>query len=439
MLDVHWAFRTAESGAPWRCDPSVDELPETAKLLEAAMAALPPRMARTQKHGVGEGEDILERARLNIIIRRYCPGQKLKWHKDAIGLFEEPIYGLTLHVPDAASWRTRSNPDEGSGCLEFKMGSQRYVVPEAMGLAMLQTGPSRFEWAHGVPSESPGRITVTWRWFRASYVNWMSAQVPEHGIGPPVSLPMTMSTRDRWVSDFLQVATANGIPWSVAEAFLLGLDERRGSAVPWMFRSKNDAVGPQLSADECWRQTQAFWREKETKRLPPPGAELQTRAEQLAWTIRKAGESVKSHGLDPRVMPLLELWELVKPDQDRLEACCHFQQQVVEAVSQVKPCETSGAAEDDDEDSWRGDDAETALMAKMGLPVAFKQADRETAAGEECEEKCDLVLVARTDLHEDSDSSCASRDSKRPRTEDTSGSPSNDSDRGNGPPEFCEC
>ncbi|CAE8614667.1 unnamed protein product [Polarella glacialis] len=284
--------------------------------------------------------DPLQRDRLNVIVRRYAPGQRLKWHKDSIGLFEEPVYGVVLR---AASPSVGLPP--GAGCLEFKHGSDRFIVPEVPGLASLQTGQSRFSWAHGVESAGGGgRVTVTWRWFRHSHVRWRAVD----GDGGPAScLPLEKPTRRSWVQNFLGCATAFSIRRELQDSFLLGMDEWREDSTPWIFRSKNEACGPGLTHSKL----KAFRRNLATR-----SADVLQRCQASAEAAKNADKAMpRGHsgpGLDARILPLLQLWEAAEP----------------RAADEAPAPE---AAEGDEDEL----DEETAMeldaMRAMGLPVAF--------------------------------------------------------------------
>eukprot|EP00746_Dinoflagellata_sp_MGD_P036480 gnl/MRDRNA2_/MRDRNA2_187512_c0_seq1.p1 gnl/MRDRNA2_/MRDRNA2_187512_c0~~gnl/MRDRNA2_/MRDRNA2_187512_c0_seq1.p1 ORF type:complete len:398 (+),score=80.18 gnl/MRDRNA2_/MRDRNA2_187512_c0_seq1:164-1195(+) len=312
MVDVHWAFLDAEAGLGWRCELPIDDLPATKILLLACMKVLPNPSASDS--GSDEyPESLLKKDALNIIVRRYNTGNKLKWHKDSIGLFDDAIYGVVLCA--------------GGKGLCFKHGFRRYDVPEQPGVCSLSTEDSRFDWAHGVEAGDGGRVSVTWRWFRKSYIRW------EEG---------SATLRSCWICRFLAFASACGIPSTTAEAFLLHLDEPRDEH-PWLFKSKNDACGPQLS----WKQLQKH-RTRGLQilnkcggcREPPP--EVVAVAKNVKWLEAESGP-----GLDPRVLPFLRLWEASEPREEpqppRDEVEADFQ---------------SG---------------ESHAMSSMGLPMSFGQ------------------------------------------------------------------
>lgn len=387
MLDAHWAFLDAEAKAPWRCDVPIEALPATESLLKAAMNALPVPPAEAWGAGADDsceqpGEDLLRRRFLNVIVRRYQPGHRLKWHKDAIGLFEEPIYGAVLDVTRQGSSTASGrgpNPsrafhpaEDGSGNLEFKFGRDRFVVPEFPGLVYVQTGPARLEWAHGVPTAGGGgRITVTWRWFRRSHSRW---NAPAAGVlGPGGYAPLPRKVRDRWLGNFCSAASAAGVRSDLADGFLLQMDEHRDNAVPWVFRSKNEACGPQLTAAQLRRfrrRWHKLWRSAEQREdgaVPPLGddGDLPAQVSDRCWAhaeqARRSDESMKQSskftgpGLDARVLPLLHLWEAAAPVASEI------------SLHEWEDDEEKDEGEELDAESL----ADLEAMRSMGLPVSF--------------------------------------------------------------------
>lgn len=351
MLDVHWAFLAAEAGSPWRCDPTIDELPATAELLLAGMDALPPPWA-DQTEPSGSRWDALLLDRLNVIVRRYGPGQRLKWHKDSIGLFDEPVYGVVLQAAEGCHGL-------GQGSLEFKQGGDRYVMHETRGLVHIQTGAARYEWAHGVPSDGPGRITVTWRWFRRTHARWAAQSVCR---GPGNHKPLRRAARARWVANFLAAACQGSLRPALATAFLLALAEPRDAEVPWIFNSKNDACGPQMTASKVWHaQCRASKRQMNSQNSAHMVKAME-RCSQHLEAARNADEAAcrgrrNPGGLDARVLPLLRIWEAVEPTED------------VNGTIDKDTAEGSDSEEDEDDPQMA---EERRLMQSLGLPVTFQ-------------------------------------------------------------------
>lgn len=111
---------------------------------------------------LGRAPERFDPARLNVIVRRYSPGQGLKMHTDRTpqwggtkaACFEEPVYGCVLKNTSPQS-------------LVFQRGALTHALDEktAGPIAFLQTGPARFACQHGVPMLTEGRrVSVTWRW-----------------------------------------------------------------------------------------------------------------------------------------------------------------------------------------------------------------------------------------------------------------------------------
>eukprot|EP00747_Dinoflagellata_sp_TGD_P109297 gnl/TRDRNA2_/TRDRNA2_170634_c0_seq1.p1 gnl/TRDRNA2_/TRDRNA2_170634_c0~~gnl/TRDRNA2_/TRDRNA2_170634_c0_seq1.p1 ORF type:complete len:410 (-),score=84.92 gnl/TRDRNA2_/TRDRNA2_170634_c0_seq1:457-1545(-) len=348
MVDVHWSFRSAEVNEGWYCNPAIDELPATQALLKACMAELPPLAAHW-----GDECDPLRRDWLNVIVRRYGPGHRLKWHKDSIGMFDDPVYGVVLN---AAS----SSADLG-GCLEFKHGGEHFALSEFPGAVHLQTGPSRFEWAHGVPvAGSGGRVTVTWRWFRPSHVRWSLQESARDSTNcPGRSSPLPPHVRDLWVNSFICSMAAAGVGDNVADGFLLGIDEQRDSSIPWLFQSKNEVCGPQLSVEKHWpyRRDAALLADGPTKKMTVTAC---ASVEAAVVRAQLAAEARERRGLDVRVLPLLRLWEAVEPGPEEIAA-------LADAMPE--------APKEDEEDDLPEDDLQDeesmSAMAAMGLPVTF--------------------------------------------------------------------
>merc|ERR1712232_795883 len=98
---------------------------------------------------------------VNIIVRRYRPGQGLPKHLDRPQLFDEDVYGCILH-------------NTSDKVLTFEQQSQSgevvagpHALEEKPGCCFRTRGPSRYEWIHGVDELGHGeRISATWRWIQ---------------------------------------------------------------------------------------------------------------------------------------------------------------------------------------------------------------------------------------------------------------------------------
>lgn len=268
-------------------------------------------------------------------------------------MFEEPVYGAVL----------RCAHPEKTGCLEFKHGQDNYVVSEQPGLVHVQTGSSRFRWAHGVPGgTSQGRITVTWRWFRQSHVQWCAVGTGTDAPGLRESL--SQAVRRRWICNFFGAAVSAGLRAELADAFLLNMDAPRDdSRVPWLFHSKNEACGPQLS----WARLKAVKRHARSRRGRAVANAVLGRCADAAAAAGHADEEAckrkwgRAFGLDERILPLLQLWEAALPQPD-----------------DGPPEEEEEAEEDvgEEEEEEEIDEvilAEQKAMQALGLPVTFSE------------------------------------------------------------------
>jgi len=311
MVDVGLGFHAAESSGRLSEDVPVSEFPAVLRFVEAAQKTL----------GNDPGIRI---ERLNIIIRRFSANQKLGWHRDAIGMFDEDIYGGVLYV---------GKP--GPHGLTFRLQDSRFQAYEHAGAVLRSTGESRYQFVHGVevapdPSVRP-RYSVTWRWFRLDFLAWHRASV---------------SLRQRWPINFAATCLANGLKWSLVEAFLRRWQQ---SGEVTLFRGRNDACGPQLSPG----QIDQVWWTCETK---VPDAELVQWCAAICQEATQAGPRPWG-GLDRRILPLLEVWTRTMPDPD------------AEPGSKRRR-----RSRDTPEPTVDSDQAE--LLASMGLPVDFSKRRR---------------------------------------------------------------
>ncbi|CAK0852687.1 unnamed protein product, partial [Prorocentrum cordatum] len=118
----------------------IARVPATWELILAAMAALRRDLPADPA------------ADANVICRRYAAGDRLGFHRDAVGLFGGEVFGAVL-------------TDSGPG-LVFRRGAaaerEEYAVPERRGAVFLSGGASRYAWCHGVPPRpegSPERVS----------------------------------------------------------------------------------------------------------------------------------------------------------------------------------------------------------------------------------------------------------------------------------------
>jgi len=97
---------------------------------------------------------------INVVIRRYRPGQSIGFHIDRLEKFEHPVWNLVL---------LSTNP-EGGLHYENPVDNTKVPVHESRGLVTVQTGKARAELRHGVPTVKSERISITWRWFKPEYL-----------------------------------------------------------------------------------------------------------------------------------------------------------------------------------------------------------------------------------------------------------------------------
>ena len=96
---------------------------------------------------------------MNVVIRRYRPGQSIGFHIDRLEKFEDAVWNVVVENSDS------------SGGLQYQVDdSTKVPVNESPGLVSVQTGPARHTFKHGVPTVSTERISITWRWFRPEFI-----------------------------------------------------------------------------------------------------------------------------------------------------------------------------------------------------------------------------------------------------------------------------
>lgn len=145
QIDLQLSFQAAISEGYFRIEHELARFPCIERLMEETMKKL-------------GGNRTFNSNSLNVIVRRYCPGQGIGWHKD-LDLFEEPVFGCVLRTEASAGLQFWN---EGDNSL--------YTVPERAGVAFLLTGPARYTFEHGIDNIDGDRISVTWRWVRDSFI-----------------------------------------------------------------------------------------------------------------------------------------------------------------------------------------------------------------------------------------------------------------------------
>jgi len=216
-------FEKIEDQRRLRLDVPFQQVPRICDLMVAAQKDL------------GFGSD-LNPDFLNVIVRRYKPGrtERLGFHKDAIGMFTENIFGCVV-INDA--------PPPRPG-LTFRRGndySTSYVCEEYSGATFCLTEVARYDYLHGVDySDAPGstRLSVTWRWFRRDYVFWGS---------------LAEQAKRAWTIVFVTVLLVAGVALEKVTEFITNPSQNSSSGV---FNTKNDLFGPLLMRCEAQRVIQ---------------------------------------------------------------------------------------------------------------------------------------------------------------------------------------
>ena len=148
MVEIGTCFTPAKHGKRGVVKRCLRDFPAIMRLITVSMKAL------------GSVDGDLNENRLNVIVRRYNPGQGLKMHTDRTPVHkhmdaccEEPVFGCVLE-------------NTSSQALTFRHGGHILELQEDEGTVFLQTGHARFWCQHGVPLLTSGRrVSITWRWF----------------------------------------------------------------------------------------------------------------------------------------------------------------------------------------------------------------------------------------------------------------------------------
>jgi hypothetical protein len=159
QIELQWSFGMLVGEGRFTIEHPVEDFPETVKLMEECMRELDCRA------------DLLDQCKgLNVIVRRYFPKNRITFHVDKEEWFGEQVFGCVLynHASHGLQFcRLHDNPAESP---------PTYMVPECVGLAMLQTGESRHDFKHGIPKIDGERLSVTWRWFSDEHIATMKAK-----------------------------------------------------------------------------------------------------------------------------------------------------------------------------------------------------------------------------------------------------------------------
>lgn len=100
---------------------------------------------------------------INIVIRRYRPGQSIGFHTDRVEKLDDMVWSVVVDCGE---------PTDG---LHFELSDgTRVPVLEHPGLVSVQTGKSRAVFKHGVSSVKRERISITWRFFLPEFLNQLT-------------------------------------------------------------------------------------------------------------------------------------------------------------------------------------------------------------------------------------------------------------------------
>lgn len=165
VFEIGWSFyelrgdRTSQ-----RSGTALAEHPHLQQLLAAAMEAFADDRSR---------DACVDDSCLNVICRRYSAGQSLGFHTDEPHRFEEDVYGCVLENTSEAMLQFRCR---ASGAVFF--------LQEAPGTCFRQRDEARYRWLHGIDPLTKGeRFSVTWRWFRADFLDVEVAECLEAELG----------------------------------------------------------------------------------------------------------------------------------------------------------------------------------------------------------------------------------------------------------------
>lgn len=107
--------------------------------------------------------------RVQVMVRKYNPSQRLKIHIDSVELFEEPVLSVILRCDGA-----------GDGLVLRPLGrapaADAFQVHEQPGVAVCLEGDARYTYGHEVPPVTAPRISFTWRWFQPESLSKLRAK-----------------------------------------------------------------------------------------------------------------------------------------------------------------------------------------------------------------------------------------------------------------------
>ncbi|CAE7215869.1 Trpm2 [Symbiodinium pilosum] len=151
-LEMQFSFTTLRGGrGRLRRLPGPEAYPACDRLMQASQASF----------GLSR-DPVCDRKLVQVMVRQYWPGQGLKLHVDSKLMFEEPVLAVVLHA---------GGPLDGLVLQHMEKPELKVPVSESLGLAMCFQGPARYQWGHQVPPVSERRVSITWRWFKQSYLD----------------------------------------------------------------------------------------------------------------------------------------------------------------------------------------------------------------------------------------------------------------------------
>jgi len=161
---------------------------EGVRPLEAFPACADLVARTTDAFGVTPGHPV----DLNVIVRRYEPGDWLGRHVDDVTMFGEPVLSVVLEAGGPEDGLRLSLPRSADGLASAREaaaaagfaeaaaagapagapappGPAALRVVEAAGAATCLRGAARYLYGHEVPPVAARRVSVTWRWLSADF------------------------------------------------------------------------------------------------------------------------------------------------------------------------------------------------------------------------------------------------------------------------------
>jgi len=158
VMELGVPFTTLEKDSTFRFNETTREFRHTLELIAQQTARFRDhlnKMVPPEQRAL-TGND----CHINVVIRRYRPGQSIGFHIDRLEKFEHPVWNLVLVSTNSEGGLHYENPLDGT----------KIPVQESRGLVTVQTGKARAEFRHGVPTVRSERISITWRWFKPEFL-----------------------------------------------------------------------------------------------------------------------------------------------------------------------------------------------------------------------------------------------------------------------------